>query len=58
MNIGINMDEVKAKATKELQEEMFREQVEKYKAKLRDKKSFWNSIFPYKFIVIRKDKHV
>lgn len=46
--------EIKLQAERELKEELFREAVEKYKTKLREKRSFWDRIFPWKIIVIRK----
>jgi len=52
------MEEVKRKAKQEIEEEDFRDEVEKYKARLRAKKSFIDLIFPYKIIVIRKNKNV
>ena len=39
----------------ELEEELFREKVEAYKQKLRQKRSFWDIIFPYKILIIKKE---
>ena len=52
----MNLEEIKKLAEKEFQEEIFRLAVEKYKERLRTKKSLWDKIFPYRIIIIRKDK--
>jgi hypothetical protein len=54
----LNIDEIKLRAKKEIEEEDFRAEVEKYKEKLRQKKSIWDVLMPYKIIVIRKNKNV
>lgn len=46
--------EVIAAAKAEFEQELFREAVEKYKQKLREKKSIWDLIFPFKIIIVRK----
>lgn len=48
--------EIKAQAEKELQEEYFREAVEKYKEKLRNKRSVWDIVFPYRILIVKKEK--
>lgn len=50
----MNLEEVKAQAEKEFQEEIFRVEVEKYKEKLRHYKSFWDKVWPWKILIIRK----
>ena len=54
--ITINTEEIKSQAKKELEEEYFKQEVEKYKEKLRQKRSFWDIIFPYKIIILKKEK--
>ena len=50
------IEEIKAKALEEIKEETFRQAVDKYKDKLRDKKSLWNRLFPYKLVIIKKEQ--
>jgi len=46
-------------AKKEIQEEDFREAVELQKKKLREKKTLWDKIWPWKILVIKKgENHV
>jgi hypothetical protein len=45
---------IAAQAQAELYDELFREAVEKYKAKLRAKKSVWDRIFPWRIVFVRK----
>jgi hypothetical protein len=52
----IDPKEVLKQAEAELKEELFREAVEARKQKLREKKSIWDRIFPWKVIIIRKGK--
>jgi len=52
----MNIEEIKKIAAKEIKEEQFREAVDKYKQKLKNKKSLWGTLFPFKIIIIRKDK--
>lgn len=55
----MNLQEIKATAEKEYQDELFREAVERYKQRLRTKKTVWDYIFPYKIVLIKKgDKNV
>lgn len=53
----MNIESVKQQALKEIEEEDFRKAVDKYKEELKIKKSFWDSIFPYKVIVIKKGEN-
>lgn len=46
--------EVIAQAKKEFQEELFKNEVERYKKILREKKSFWDMVFPYKLLLVKK----
>lgn len=46
---------IKSRAEAELDEEKFRNAVECYKHKLRARKNFWNRIFPWKIIFVRKE---
>lgn len=43
-------------AENEFNEELFREAVERYKKKLKERKSIWDKIFPWKIIIIRKEQ--
>ena len=52
----MNIEKIKQTARDELKEEQFREAVEKYKTKLKSKKSFLDKLIPFKIIIIRKDK--
>ncbi len=38
----------------ELEQEQFREAVEKYKQKLREKRTLWDKLFPWRVVFIRK----
>jgi len=42
------------RALEEVAEEIFRESVEKQKAKLRDRRSLWARIFPWKIEITRR----
>jgi len=52
----MDIEKVKAEARKEIDEEDFRAAVDKCKAQMRAKRTFWDKIFPYKIIITRKDK--
>ena len=56
MDLEFNADEILEKAKAELQETYYRRAIDKQKEKLLNKKSIWDKIFPYKLIIIRKDK--
>lgn len=49
--------EVIAQAEKEYKEEVFREAVERYKQKLRERKFWWDRVFPWKIIVVKKEQY-
>lgn len=51
----MDIEEVKKQAEEELQEDLFREAVEKYKIKLRTKRSFIDRLIPFKILIIRKE---
>lgn len=51
-----NIETIKRQAEIEFQHELYREAVEKYKTKLRQKKSLWDRIFPFRIIILRKGK--
>lgn len=51
----MNIDKIKKQAKQEYDYEVFREQVELYKQKLRTKKSFFKKIFPYKILIIKEN---
>jgi len=42
-------------AEAEYKEELFREEVDKYKEKLRTKRTFWDIVFPYNILIIKKE---
>lgn len=46
---------VRQKAEQEIAEEEFRSAVDKYKAKLKLKRSWLDKVFPYKVMVIKKE---
>ena len=50
----MDLEKVKEQAKKELEDELFREAVEKEKEKLRGKKPFLHKLLPYKIIFIRR----
>lgn len=47
---------IMAQAIIEYKAEVYRQAVEKYKEKLRTKRSFWDRVFPWKIVIIRKEK--
>ncbi len=51
----MDIEDVKKQAKEELKVESFRKQVEAYKEKLRNKKTIWDRIFPYKVIILKKE---
>lgn len=56
-NVGsmLDVNKVKAQAEKELEEERFRAAVDKYKERLKNKRSFWDIIFPFKIVILKKE---
>lgn len=50
----MDIEEIKAQAVKELEEEQYREAVDKCKEKLKAKK-WYHSLFPYKIVFIKRD---
>ena len=54
MRINVDIKEIKRQAELELKEEEFRVEVDKYKEKLKRKKSMWDVIFPWKILIIKK----
>jgi len=40
----------------ELKEEKFRKEVEKYKQKLKERRTLWEKLFPFKIIIIRRNQ--
>lgn len=51
----MEIDKIKNQAIKEIEEEDFRKEVEKYKERLKNKQSFWDKVFPYKILIIKKE---
>lgn len=54
----MDIELIKKQAHLEVQQELFRIAVEKYKQKIREYKPFWHRIFPYKIILLRRDTNV
>lgn len=52
----MEIEEIKRQAKKEFDEEIFRQAVEEYKTRLRNKRPIWDRIFPYRIVFIRKEK--
>ena len=52
----MNVEKIKEQAEIELKEEKFREAVAAYKNKIRNKRSFQDRIFPYKILIVKKEK--
>ena len=48
------LDRVKAAAKKEIEEEEFREAVDRYKIRLRQRK-WWHALVPFKVLIVRRD---
>ncbi len=53
----LDINEIKLQAEKEFKEELFRDAVERHKQKLREKKTVWDIIFPWKIIIIKKGEN-
>lgn len=51
----MDIDKIKQQAIEELQAEYFRAAVERYKLHLKYRNRFWNRLFPWKIIILRKD---
>jgi hypothetical protein len=49
----MDLRDVRAQAEKEVREEDFRERVEAEKARLREHRSLWQRLFPYRIIIVR-----
>lgn len=54
MGEEMNINDLKKIAEKELSEEYAREEIEKIKLKLRNKKPIWEKLFPFKIVIIRR----
>lgn len=52
----MNKDEIRKAAEQELREEQFRAAVEKEKDRLRNRRPLWDKLFPYKVVLIKKEK--
>jgi len=50
----VNLDDIRLQAEKEIEHELFREAVEKEKRRLREYRPFWDRIFPWRIIIVRK----
>ena len=51
----MDIEKCKQQALREIQEEEFRVEVDKYKSEFKNRKSFLDKIFPYKLIIIKKE---
>lgn len=51
----MDIEQVKRTAQKELEEENFRLEVERYKQILKNRKTIWDW-FPYRIIIIKKER--
>jgi len=47
---------IKKTAKEELEHDLFLEAVKEYKAKLKSYRPFWDKLFPFKIIFIRKER--
>lgn len=54
--MNLDVKAIKAQAEKELADERFRKEVEKCKAKLRSRRTLWDKLFPFKIVILRKEK--
>lgn len=48
------MKSIREQAEKEFKEERRREEIEKIKIKLREHKPFWQKVFPFKIVIVRR----
>jgi len=51
----MNIEKIRKQAEKELAHERYREAVDKYKEKLRNQRSLWDRLFPFRIIIIKKE---
>lgn len=51
------LKEVIDQAKREIEQEEFRAAVENYKKKLRERRSIWDRLFPFKIIIVRKGRN-
>lgn len=52
----LDFEAIKRQAEEEYQQELFRFAVEKYKEKLRAHVSIWDKLFPWKILIIKKER--
>lgn len=52
--MDLNIERVKEQAKKEIQEEDFRAAIDKEKERIRTHVSFFQKVFPWRIVVIRK----
>lgn len=50
----MNMKDVRKQAQWELNIEQFEEAVAKEKARLRQRRSFWRRLFPYRIVIVKR----
>ena len=51
----MNVEKIKGQALKEIQEEDFRKEVDKYKQRLKERKTLWDVLCPYKILIVKKE---
>jgi len=51
-----DLSEIKKQAELEVREELFRKRVEAYKTKIRNRRTVWDRVFPWKIIIVKKEK--
>ncbi len=51
----MELELIKAQALKEIEQEDFKIAVDKYKKKLREKRSLWDLLFPWKIVILKKE---
>lgn len=52
----MDLELIKQQAKIEVEHELFREAVEAYKIKLKTKRSLWEKVFPWKIIIVKREK--
>lgn len=56
MSEDYDVEDIKRAARKELKEEYFREAVDKEKTRLRNHVSFWDQLFPWRIVLVPKQR--
>lgn len=53
---GLDLEAIKKTAHLEYEQERFKKAVEEYKAKLKSRNRFWDRLWPWKIIVLKKER--